>query len=216
MIFSLNEIEAETRKAVRGAGLPWGLAEEGGKAVRWLAGQGIDATAALADILDRHAAGGLGVGILRDGDGRWISPQGILCPLTLGAAVCDHAWLLAEGRTLAAGEVARPILLLPFAARAARLSGKPLAFVAGRQQVNFDRNGAPAGALNFADIAEAASVTCETYRSDIHGLQREGLERPDLDRPSWEKIEAFAFRTYVPASEHSRRHGAGAGLLDND
>ena len=34
---SLNEIDACTKKAARGAGMSWGLAEEAGKAVRWLA-----------------------------------------------------------------------------------------------------------------------------------------------------------------------------------
>ena len=34
MSFSLNEIEAMGRRAARGAGLHWGIAEEAGKAVR--------------------------------------------------------------------------------------------------------------------------------------------------------------------------------------
>jgi hypothetical protein len=29
-------------------------------------------------------------------------------------------------------------------------------------------------------------------------------------------LEAFAYRTYVPASDHSRLTGAGAGLLDDE
>ena len=32
----------------------------------------------------------------------------------------------------------------------------------------------------------------------------------------WETLVALAFKSYVPASEESRMHGAGAGLLDND
>jgi hypothetical protein len=35
MMRSLNEIEAMAKRAVRGAGLAWGLAEEAGKALRW-------------------------------------------------------------------------------------------------------------------------------------------------------------------------------------
>ena len=35
--YSRNELEAQVRKAVRGAGLPWGLAEEAGKAARLIA-----------------------------------------------------------------------------------------------------------------------------------------------------------------------------------
>lgn len=32
----------------------------------------------------------------------------------------------------------------------------------------------------------------------------------------WERLVELAFKSYVPASEESRMHGAGAGLLDND
>ncbi|MGE3144811.1 MAG: DUF3726 domain-containing protein [Pseudorhodoplanes sp.] len=216
MMLSLNEIEAETRKAVRGAGLPWGLAEEGGKAMRWLAGHGVDATPALADILDRHARGEIDAGIAADEAGRWTARRRQLCPLTLGVTLCDHAWLVSEGRSLAAGEVVRPLLLLPFAARAAQIAGRALALVAGRQQVNFCSRGEPAGLLTFADIAEAASVSCEAARSGVRGLPHDSWERPALDRDAWQAIETFALRTYVPASEHSRRHGAGAGQIDND
>ena len=41
MTFSLNEIEAIGKRAARGAGLPWGLAEEAGKAARWLTARGL-------------------------------------------------------------------------------------------------------------------------------------------------------------------------------
>ncbi|WP_172978117.1 DUF3726 domain-containing protein [Roseovarius sp. THAF27] len=39
MTWSLNEIEALARKPTRGAGYPWGLAEETGRAARWTARQ---------------------------------------------------------------------------------------------------------------------------------------------------------------------------------
>ena len=104
MSWSLAEIEAETRKATRGAGLPWGLAEEAGKAVRWLAMHGIDATAALCDVLDQHAAGQLDLAITEGIAGRWRAPGQRLSPLALGAAICDHARALGEGRRIDHGE----------------------------------------------------------------------------------------------------------------
>lgn len=39
---SLGEVEALCKKAARGAGLPWGLAEEAGFAARWLSAHGFD------------------------------------------------------------------------------------------------------------------------------------------------------------------------------
>ena len=41
MNLSLNQVENTARKAVRGAGLPWCLAEDAGRAVRWLEVMGL-------------------------------------------------------------------------------------------------------------------------------------------------------------------------------
>src|SRR5258708_27120225 len=123
MSWSLNEIEAEVKKAVRGAGLAWGLAEEGAKAARWLAARAIDPLPALIDVLDRHATGnGISTAITLTGDGHWTAPAP-LCPITFGATLCDHARSIVAGGTMA-GPVARPLLVVPFVARAARLLGR--------------------------------------------------------------------------------------------
>ena len=41
MTFALNEIEAMAKGAARGAGFDWGIAEETGQSVRWLAARGL-------------------------------------------------------------------------------------------------------------------------------------------------------------------------------
>ncbi len=51
MICSLNEIEALARKAARGGGMSWGLAEEAGKAVRWLSDNGFPGPWLLSKLL---------------------------------------------------------------------------------------------------------------------------------------------------------------------
>ncbi|MEL7211719.1 MAG: hypothetical protein AAGK92_03585 [Pseudomonadota bacterium] len=40
--------------------------------------------------------------------------------------------------------------------------------------------------------------------------------RKMIDDGLWDRLQGFAARTYVPASEASREKGAGAGLTDND
>ena len=51
MSWSLGEVRALSVKATRGAGFPWGLAEEAGYAVVWLQARKVDGCAALADYL---------------------------------------------------------------------------------------------------------------------------------------------------------------------
>ena len=38
----------------------------------------------------------------------------------------------------------------------------------------------------------------------------------DTSDTGWDRLTALAHKTYVPASDQSRLHGAGAGLTDND
>jgi hypothetical protein len=217
MNFSLNEIEAQVRKAVRGAGLSWGLGEEGGKAMRWLASRNVDASAALADILGRHERHALDVQIVPSGDGIWRGKNGApLCPLTLGAAICDDAWRLAKGETLRAERVAQPLLLLPFVARAARIAKRALTLDAGGWQTVFSASGDCATPLAIRQMPDAALVICKEAKAGAVTTNTASFSRPDIDPSAWSRIERYAYRTYVPATEHSRRHGAGAGMIDND
>ena len=66
MTLSLNEVQAQAFKAARGAGYAWGLAEEAGKATRWLCGHGLDGVALLVELLEA-------------------APDPDQCPLTQGA-----------------------------------------------------------------------------------------------------------------------------------
>jgi hypothetical protein len=54
MTFSLNEVEAMGKRAARGAGRDWGIAEEAGKAARWLTARGLPGPELLAELLTRN------------------------------------------------------------------------------------------------------------------------------------------------------------------
>lgn len=91
MICSLNEIEMLVRKAVRGAGYDWGLAEEAGKAARRLALAGHDAVAAFLGLCERFDGRPHAERTPTSLAGVWQAPGGPLCPLTAGAALSDLA-----------------------------------------------------------------------------------------------------------------------------
>ncbi|HEY0439320.1 MAG TPA: DUF3726 domain-containing protein [Xanthobacteraceae bacterium] len=215
MTWSLNEIEAEAKKAVRGAGLPWGIAEEGAKAVRWLAANGVDALPALADLLDRHAAGEMSTAINTADAFHWRGATP-LCPLLLGAAIADHAHLFAQGREISAAPVAHPLLLVPFVARAARAAKHALALTAAGAEVVVSELGSAQGPLTALDIATADGIKCAPAAAAGPGLDHRTCQVAAIDPHAWERIARYAFRTYVPASAQSRLQGAGAGAIDND
>lgn len=217
MTWSLNELESEARKAIRGAGLPWGLAEEGGKAVRWLAAHGIDPLPALADVLERHDRRERITSAFTMTETGRRTADAPLCPITLGAALCDDAdWLVTN--TFVAGPVARPLLLAPFVAAAARILGRPLQFEAEGRQIVLDRRGDPSGDLSMLGMSDAGEIRCTSMADRVSGSQGKAASTRGIetDPQAWQRIAAYGHRTYVLASERSRREGAGAGLIDND
>ena len=217
MTWSLSELESEARKAIRGAGLPWGLAEEGGKAVRWLAAHGIDPLPALADVLERHDRRERITSACRFTESDRLTADAPLCPITLGATLCDDADRLGTN-AFVAGPVARPLLLAPFVAAAARILGRPSQLEADGTRIALDERGDPSGDLSSLDVSDAVAIRCTSMADRVSGSRTKvasthGIE---TDPQAWQRIAAYGHRTYVPASERSRREGAGAGLIDND
>ena len=217
MTWSLNELEAETKKAIRGVGLSWGLAEEGGKAVRWLAAHGIDPLPALADVLERHDRRARITSVIKITEAGRRTADAPLCPIILGTMLCDDADRLATN-AFVAGPVARPLLLAPFVAAAARIVGRPLQFEADGGQVSLNAQGDPAGDLSSLDVADVVEIRCAAMADRVPGSQSKAASTRGIgtDPQAWQRIAAYGHRTYVPASERSRREGAGAGLIDND
>ena len=217
MTHSLNEIEGLSIKAVRGAGVPWGLAEEAGKAARWLAAHGQPAADVLVgtlDLIDGRSYGDLRP--VREGE-RWVGRAGLLCPLIAGVTLCDRAEAIAAGERFVTGPIAYPLLVVPFVAAAQRTVGS--AFVLEWPGVSV---GVDAAGLHLASGADALAVAADELVCDTRsqlpsgGAVAAGTGGIKVDPVPLARLGAYAHRTYVPASEASRERGAGAGLDDND
>jgi len=208
---SLNEVEALAKKATRGAGYPWGIAEEAGKAVRWLCARDLDGCAALADVLaEMETSAFADHAPLIDGD--WTSRRNRLCPMLAGVTLSDLAETLGEGE-LRLEDVCRPILLAPFAGLAAQCIKAPMVLKWNDTQVATD------GANLWAngDVhARCASVTVqvESRIANITPQPTRSRAKPTPDALT--VLNRLAHLTYAPATEESRLSGAGAGLSDND
>ncbi len=95
---TLAEIESSLRKAARACGLPWGLAEEAGKAARWLAAFDLPGPELTLEHL-HNLRGPDYQRFVPDCDAEpWKAPGGILCPIVTGAALADRASELLAGR----------------------------------------------------------------------------------------------------------------------
>lgn len=211
--YSLNELEATTKRAVRGAGYHWGHAEEAGKTVRWLAEQGLPGASILAKHLQRRQANIKQCPIGASSD---LVIQGDLCPLITGAFLSDRASLIAKGGTAELKGIAYPLLLIPHGAAISRLTGQVV-------ECKLDQMAVHLGASSFAvngDSREmmadrAARLVVRTIGESAMPIARPRA-RQALDAETLSVLGAFAARTYAPSSEASRTGGAGAGADDQD
>lgn len=212
---SLNEVEAMAKRAARGAGFSWGLAEEAGKATRWLAARGLPGTGLLADLLTQND--GVSYGELAPvcDDTGWRARGAAMCPLAAGAALMDRAGRVATGAPLTLHGVACPALLGSAVAAIADSTGVTLSAAWDGTGMIARPDGVRLLSDEGLDNAQAATVTIGSAGS-AEGRLLEARHRPEIPDAVWARLNEFAWRTYAPATEASRLAGAGAGLSDND
>lgn len=215
MTLSLNEVDALAKKAARGAGFAWGIAEDTGKAVRWLCAAQVDGCAPLALYLAGCEGADVSARIAGQGN-LWSAKAGRLCPLLAGVSLSDRADMLKD-RPIRLEHVAYPILLAPFAGLAAQHLKASVVLAWDAAWVATDGQ---ALALRGETGAPAATVTARLdpgFDSGVDPAHRP----PTASRaaPSQETLAVLnrlAHRTYAPATEASRLSGAGGRLADND
>ena len=219
MKVSLNQIEQTARKAARGAGLAWGLADEVGRAMRWLHTYGLNGAALLAAHLDGDGGddfGGPPAAPLAL-TGVWRAAAGPLDPLVTGASISDCIDAMPRDGIQTAA-IARPLLAAAFIGGAAESEG--LAFevtwrgcvlrcARGRVQVR----GALDAALADCMHCRPAEPRAGAFRGPFRAPR---LGETTVDARAWSRLNRHARRTHVPATPASRQTGAGAGLRDND
>lgn len=216
MNVSLNEIEVLAKRASRGAGYAWGLAEESGKATRWLAAQGFASLEMLLDVLKHKDSKSVDSPIPVVTNGVWHAPSGQLCPLMAGTILCDRREMVLEGRDIVFGSVLHPLFVTPFAAMAAKASDAKFemrwngfVIVIAAQDVSVNR-----GDVRRANsCTETMSVRC-VDTDIVHPMERQ--THCSVDETTWTRLNEYAQRTFAPATQASRLSGAGAGLSDND
>lgn len=216
MSWSLNEIESLARKAARGAGLDWGLAEEAGRATRWLCAAGWPGADVLSEHL--HRIDGVSYDRLRpaETDGTWTAAGGRLCPLIAGAALLDRSSALAGGEILL-GPTGHPLLLVPYMVWAADGTGATLGIAWSGLRIS---RGKGKTHISVQSPSALAAPEVQDVRVGPAGLSADlpvrRAYRAAIAPGAHRALEALAHRTYAPDTPESRLAGAGAGLRDND
>ncbi|MGI9319695.1 MAG: DUF3726 domain-containing protein [bacterium] len=240
MHLSLNQVEHTARKAVRGAGLPWGLAEDAGRAVRWLESVDLDGAHQLADHLQTVEQTNLEQLKIVQHNGVWCAKEGTTSPLyagpsiadcvnagSLGAAESDEIYpdrvlpdRVPPDRILSIENIEYPLLAAGFAGVAARQSGRWIRLGWGDIKVYCCPDGLGfSGNRKSLDLESTSKMEVQLLEPDEVGMNTFWQVSHDpcsVLEADWEVLERFAYRTYVEATDASRLAGAGAGLNDND
>lgn len=210
VILSLNEIDALAKKAARGSGYTWGQAEDAGKAVRWLCQNSLDGAGALAALLRALDGRNPADFAPTPGTGQLVSQGGWLCPLATGAYLSDRAKI--EGTLpLRLASLAAPILILPFARTAAVQANRPVRVTGAAISAICSGRG-----TDCPDGADHGPADLAIDWSDDPVNPRPGTNRAIARAACLRTLHRFEHQTYAPATEASRKLGAGAGTSDND
>jgi hypothetical protein len=185
-----SELRSLVTKAARGAGLPWGHAEEAGWAADWLARRALPAGEWAACWLATAVEGRPG-------------------PVEIGTALSDRLadidlplsveWL--------PDDLPAPGYLLPFLHRIAERRGSISIMDAIGMVVRVNPDGTVAFGPSWSDTPRNWHVIDRNHTADPSRVR----VTPSLI----ECIETLALRTTVPASDASRRN-AGSATTDND
>ena len=205
MNLSLNEWEALAKKALRGAGLPWGVAEVAAKLSRTAVVKDHKIVEDLADwvaLCDIQSMSGPKA-VYQDTI-RPAKPAKFLCPILTGIAIWDAEYSSSDLHGLNFENLVFPRLLGMFIDS---IVSQPLA--QNRSEFvgcTFDQDAHAQG--NNVTVYLMPEKTCHA--------PRELASRLDLTPDLHQLFASYALRTYAPATEASRLLGAGAGLTDNE
>jgi hypothetical protein len=212
---TLAEAEAYLRKAARARGMEWGLAEEAGKAARWLAAFNLPGPETLLAHLQQLSSTDYEQFIPDCSFEPWQAPGGLMCPVITGAALADRSARMLDGHCFRLAATAYPLLLAATVGQAARCHRTVFTTAWAGVRVSCYENGLSIeGNHDDLLLARVEGVTCRQDKL-FEPQQLPSTLSYAIDPEVFKAIDQLAFQTYAPATEASRA-GAGAGLTDND
>ena len=216
--FSLNQVEHTCRKAARGSGFAWGMADDIGKAIRWLAAYRLPAVEVFVEYLETYD----------DQNYHDVAPTnltspleasgGVLNPLITGMALSD-CFDLIQGQVLATQSIDWPILAVGFLGQTALAEEQTVALGWDGVELVFYRDAVSIKRADegFLEARISPELWCRRGKiEDGAPVLDPVIGSIRVDFKVWERLEALAHHTYVEATDASRTAGAGAGLNDND
>ena len=201
---TLSEIDTTSKRAAKGAGFSWGIAEEVGKNMRLLELFGLPGVKNLNKFLKDYKEKQFHkITLISEINNANKHP---FCPIILGTNFIDQVNLLEKKINIQISNVAFPILFLPFASRASEIIGKRIFLKIEEKEFLLNLNQSIYSNYLKNEILEA----CNTI--NISFIENNN----SFNENEWKELYKLSEDTFVEESESLKIGAAGAGLTDND
>ena len=201
---TLSEIDTTSKRATRGAGFSWGIAEEVGKNMRLLELYGLPGIKNLNKFLkDYKEKQFQKITLISETNYASKNP---FCPITLGTNFIDQVNLLDKKLNIQISNLAFPILFIPFVSRASEIVGKKIFLKVDDKEFLFNLNQSIYSNYLKNEILE----NCNNI--NISFLENNNSFNED----EWKELYKLSEDTFVEETESLKIDAAGAGLTDND
>ena len=201
---TLSEIDTTSKRAAKGAGFSWGIAEEVGKNMRLLELFGLPGIKNLNQFLkDYKEKQFQKVTLISDTNNTNKYP---FCPITLGVNFIDQVNLLDKKTNIQISNVAFPLLFLPFVSRASEMIGKRIFLKIEEKEFLLNLN----QSIYSNYLKNEILKVCNTI--NISFIENSN----SFNENEWKELYKLSEDTFVEETESLKISGAGAGLTDND
>ena len=201
---SLSEIETTSKRASRGVGFSWGIAEEVGKCIRLLELFGLPGIKNLNKYYQKKDKENFdNIKLINQKN---TSNKNSLCPISLGISCLDQIRKIENYNKCSFKNVAYPLLLLPFLSRSSEIIGKKILVALDKYEF----------LLNFNINISSNSLEKE-FPSKAKIVKIFFLDNKDsFTDHDWKSLYRLSENTFVEESDSLKKGAAGAGLNDND
>ena len=200
---SFSEIETAVKRATRGMGFSWGIAEEVGKNIRLLEMFGLPGFKNINQYFKD----------LRNQEFEKISTissvnnsKSLYCPITMGLNFFDQSIHLKDANNIQINNLGFPLLFIPFVSRTSEIIGKRIFLKIDNKEFLFNFNQAVYSNYLSGDIVE------KSEKINLQFLENKN----SFSENEWSELYKISENTFVEETEESKQKAAGAGLTDND
>ena len=201
---TLSEIDTTSKRAAKGAGFSWGIAEEVGKNMRLLELFGLPGIKNLNQFLkDYKEKQFQKVTLISDTNNTNKYP---FCPIILGVNFIDQVNLLDKKINIQISNVAFPLLFLPFVSRASEMIGKRIFLKIEEKEFLLNLNQSIYSNYLKNEILEVCNTINISFIENSNSFNEN----------EWKELYKLSEDTFVEETESLKIGAAGAGLTDND